>query len=175
MPFTYHTKHVNPDDDILIQSKQCCSIEHLLSCVDCYYVDINFKHNGMCNLKKILTMGTFTHKCLFRWSHIPTSGIDDKHSSPVDAWYVAGMEPFVCVPLTCGECDTNQLNHWFLFISQLRLVIGTTLLAPCTMHNYWHTSNTLVTGTWLKQPKTEECHQLCEPKTHDAATNTACF
>lgn len=52
MPFIYHTKHVQPDDNLLIQSKQNCSIIHLLSCVDCYYVVINLKHNRMCNLKK---------------------------------------------------------------------------------------------------------------------------
>lgn len=50
--YIYHIKCVQPDDDLLIQSKQSFSIKHLLSCVDCYYVVINLEHNRMCNLKK---------------------------------------------------------------------------------------------------------------------------
>ena len=55
-------------------------------------------------------MGMFTRKSKFRCSHIPTSGVANKHLSPVGALYVLGMPP-VNFPLIGGKCDTNQLNH----------------------------------------------------------------
>jgi len=116
-------------------------------------------------VKKILSVGMFTRKSIFRCSHIPTSGVADKHLSPVGALYVVGMMPFVSFPLIGGKCDTNQLNHWWMSVSQLRLVIGTmTLWAPCTRHYYWHMSNTIATGTGLSKKKQNSVTDYMKPR-----------
>ena len=48
----YHTKHVYPDDDPVIRSKQVSPINTcILSCVDCYYVIIHSKKTGCPALK----------------------------------------------------------------------------------------------------------------------------
>jgi hypothetical protein len=47
----FDTKHVQPDDGLLIKSKHVAPLNtYTISCVDCYYVIITLKHNGMSEL-----------------------------------------------------------------------------------------------------------------------------
>ena len=47
-----YTKHVQPDDGLLLKSKHGAPLTTcIFSCVDCYYVIITLKQNGMSNLQ----------------------------------------------------------------------------------------------------------------------------
>jgi len=60
-PFTYYTKCILPDDDLLLLSKHVCALinTYILNCVDCCYVII-LKNNGMSSLK-IADQVSYTH------------------------------------------------------------------------------------------------------------------
>jgi len=51
----YYTQCVWPDDDVFTRSKHVTPLNtYIISCVHCYSVIMNLKHNGVYNLKKMM-------------------------------------------------------------------------------------------------------------------------
>jgi len=48
----FYTLLILLDDDLLIRSKHVSKLSiYILSCIDCYYIIINLKHNGTSNFR----------------------------------------------------------------------------------------------------------------------------